>query len=109
MEITQRSADICSGLGDYHRILILYALAERPHSVNELVMRLGLLQPTVSRHLKILRECNVVTAERRGKCVYYTLLDARILEALDLLRAVLTDQMKTQGKVADVAAERPSF
>jgi DNA-binding transcriptional ArsR family regulator len=108
MEITQRHAEMCSGLGDYQRIRMLYALAERSHNVSELAVRLGLTQPTVSRHLKILRECGVVSAERHGKSVHYTTADSRIVEAMDLLRAVLTDQMRNQGKLADTATERPA-
>jgi len=107
MEITQRHAELCSGLGDFHRILILYALAEKAHNVSELVIRLGLSQPTVSRHLKVLRECGAVSAERHGKAVYYQPADARIIEALDLLRAVLTEQISSQGKLASQAKHRP--
>ncbi len=109
MEITQRHAEMCSGLGDFHRILILYALAEKSHNVSELVVRLGLSQPTVSRHLKILRECGAVSAERHGKAVYYRPADPRIIEAMDLLRAVLTDQIRNQGNLASQAKHRPAI
>jgi DNA-binding transcriptional ArsR family regulator len=108
MEITQRQAELCSGLGDFHRLLMLYAIAERPHPVGELASRLNLPQPTVSRHLKILRDCGIVNADRQGKMVYYTLVDPRIMQSLDLLRAVLTDQMRHQGQAASTAAERPT-
>ncbi len=109
MEISQRHAEMCSALGDVHRILILYALAERKHNVSELVARLGLSQPTVSRHLKILRECGVVSSTRQGKAVYYLPADVRIVEAMDLLRAVLTDQSRSQGRIASQAKQRPSI
>ncbi len=109
MEITQRHAEMCSALGDSHRLLILYALAERKHNVSELVMRLGLSQPAVSRHLKILRECGAVSATREGKAVYYAPADARIVEAMDLLRAVLTDQSRSQGQIASRAKRRPAI
>ncbi len=109
MEISQRHAEMCSALGDIHRILILYALAERKHNVSELVTRLGLSQPAVSRHLKILRECGVVSATRQGKAVYYFPADARIVEAMDLLRAVLTDQSRSQGRIARQAKQRPAI
>lgn len=109
MELTQRQADVCNGLADYHRILILYALAERPHNVSELASRLGLTQPAVSRHLKILRECSVVAGVRQGKAVYYAASDPRILQILDLVRAVLTDRMKTEGQIASAATVRPAI
>lgn len=109
MEITQRQADLCNSLADFHRLLIVYAIAEKPCNVSKLVERLGLPQPTISRHLKILRSAGTVVAQREGKAVYYALADTRLLDALDLLRAVLTDQMKQQGNLAEFAAERPSI
>lgn len=109
MEITQLHAEMCSGLGDFNRILILYALAEKPHNVTELAARLALPQPTVSRHLKVLRECGVVSARREGKAVYYMPADPRILQAMDLLRAVLTEQIKSRGDRAGKATYRPSI
>ena len=42
-------------------------------SVNEIVAQMGVSQPTVSHHLKILREAGLVRAERQGKEIYYTL------------------------------------
>ncbi|MCU0511370.1 MAG: metalloregulator ArsR/SmtB family transcription factor [Anaerolineae bacterium] len=109
MEITQRQADVCSGLADIHRILMMYALAERTHNVSELAARLKLSQPAVSRHLKIMRECGLVLSERQGKSVYYTPADVRIVQAMDLLRAVLTERMKQEGQLATQAAERPAI
>lgn len=109
MKITYRHAELCGGLADFHRILILYAVAEKAHNVTELVTRLELSQPAISRHLKILRDCGAVTTRREGKAVYYSLADNRILQALDLLRAVSTDQMKQQGSVADSATNRPTI
>ena len=53
-EINQLHAEICAGLADPKRILILYALHEKPRNVNELVELLDLSQPMVSRHLKVL-------------------------------------------------------
>jgi ArsR family transcriptional regulator len=107
MEITQRHAEMCDALADRCRLLILYALAEKPHNVSELALRLGLIQPTVSRHLRILRESSVVSAQRRGKAVYYAPADPRIIQAMDLLRSVLTDKLRDQGEQASQAAARP--
>lgn len=99
-EIDQMHAQICRALADSHRIVILYTLADEPHYVSELSEALDLPQPTVSRHLKVLRERGMVNAEREGQAVSYSLRDERIIEALDLLRAVLADRLKTQGELA---------
>ena len=97
-EIAQLHAHICSGLADTNRILIIYALAEHSLNVSDLVEKLELSQTTTSRHLKVLRECGIVRAERSGQAVFYTLTDRRVVEALDLLRAILNDQ--TEGRAA---------
>ena len=107
MEISQRHADLCAALGDLNRLLLLYAMADEPRSVTELVSRVNLSQPAVSRHLRIMRESGVVTAERKGKMIYYYPTDRRILEAMDLLRVVLAEYMEQQGKAARAAMVRP--
>ena len=102
-EITQLHANICSGLADPRRILILYALKEKPINVSDLANEVDISQPAASRHLNILRERGMVSAQREGQSVVYTLADERIIQALDLLRAVLADQLKSHGALADSA------
>jgi ArsR family transcriptional regulator len=90
-------AHICEGLGDPKRVLILYFLADGPRNVSELTGMLGVSQPTVSHHLKILRDRGLVRAEREGTSIYYSLSDHRIIEALDLLREMLADLLSRQA------------
>ena len=96
-EITALHADICSALADPRRILILYALNEKPSNVGELASVLGISQPSTSRHLTLLRERGIVAAQRDGQSVVYTLTDGRIIQALDLLRSVLASKLKSQA------------
>ncbi|MEN8172400.1 MAG: metalloregulator ArsR/SmtB family transcription factor [Chloroflexota bacterium] len=107
-EINQLHAQVCSGLADPNRILMLYTLKERPYNVTELSSALDLPQPTVSRHLKILRERGMVISKREGQAVYYFLSDARVIEALDLLRAVLASSLQSQGALAQSAQDNES-
>jgi len=100
-EINKLHAQICSGHADPTRILILYTLREKSYNVSELSEMLELPQPTVSRHLKVLRERRMVIAKREGQAVYYSLGDERIIEALDLLRAVLASSLQDQSELAE--------
>jgi ArsR family transcriptional regulator len=100
-EITELHADMCSGLADPTRILILYALAERPQKVGDLAFLLGISQPAASRHLKILRDRGLVRAERQGPSVEYKLTDLRLIEALDMLRAVLRDRIQHRANLIE--------
>jgi DNA-binding transcriptional ArsR family regulator len=105
-EINQLHAEICAGLADPKRILILYALHEKPRNVNELVELLELNQPMVSRHLKVLRERGMVVTNRLGTTVEYRLVDDRLIQALDLLRLVLANKLMSQAALADTITEQ---
>ena len=99
-EITQLHADICSALADPRRILILYALAEQPRNVSDIAVLVNISQPAASRHLNILRERGMVIAQREGQSVVYQLGDKRTIQALDLLRSILGDNLKSRGQLA---------
>jgi DNA-binding transcriptional ArsR family regulator len=100
-EVTNLHAEICSALAEPSRILILYALSEKNYTVNDLANALGLPQPTTSRHLKILRDRNLVEAVRQGMNVEYHLADHRLIEALDLLRGVMHDRITQRANIVD--------
>ena len=57
------------------RIAIVLQLRESERCVHELVDALGVPQPLVSQHLKILKAAGVVTGERSGREVLYRLAD----------------------------------
>lgn len=99
-EVNLLHASICQALADPKRILILYALSEGPRTVTELTEALDVPQPTVSRHLKVLRERRLVSTEREGTNVRYSLADDRVIGALDTMRAVLVGSLTQQAKLA---------
>ncbi len=101
IEVTQLHAEICGGLADPNRIMILYELSAGSKNVSELCTALNIPQPSVSRHLKILRERGMVTTERRGTVVIYTLADVRLTQALDLLRAVMRDGLSKRAALVE--------
>ncbi len=103
-EITQLEANFCAALSDPNRLLILYALNEKPLNVTELTNELGLSQPTMSRHLKVLRERGLVTAVRTGTVVTYHLSDSRLIQALDLLRNVMRERLTYQANLINEIA-----
>jgi DNA-binding transcriptional ArsR family regulator len=104
-EVGQMHAEICAGLADPSRILILYALADGRQNVTQLAAALHLSQPLVSRHLKVMRERGMVSADRLGTAVEYHLTDYRLIQAMDLLRAVLRDNLAHRAELAGVMAQ----
>jgi ArsR family transcriptional regulator len=100
-EINQMHAHVCQALADPKRILILYALHECPRNVTELTELYGFTQPTVSRHLRFLRERSLVNTERAGNTITYSLADTRVIQALDLMREVMADILSRNAELAE--------
>jgi ArsR family transcriptional regulator len=77
VDLTDRTADasLLKALADPHRLTMLATLARADDEVCvcDFTAALPLEQPTVSHHLKILREAGLVTCERRGTWVSYRL------------------------------------
>jgi len=96
-EINLLHERVCYALGDPKRILILYVLAEKGRYVNEISELLDMPQPTVSRHLRVLRERELVETDRQGPAVFYSLSDQRIIQALDLMRGILTSKIEARA------------
>ncbi|HEX3734518.1 MAG TPA: metalloregulator ArsR/SmtB family transcription factor [Solirubrobacterales bacterium] len=65
--------DVFEVVAERSRRGILDLLMGRPHSVGEIADRTGLSQPNVSRHLRILREADVVQARPQGQRRLYEL------------------------------------
>jgi ArsR family transcriptional regulator len=98
-EIIHLEADFCAALSDPTRIFILYALNERALNVTELTNELGVPQPTISRHLKVLRERGLVYTERQGTVITYHLADQRVVQAMDLLRSAMRDRLTQRANL----------
>lgn len=65
------TSDVFNAVAEPHRRAILALLAGREQTVSAIVDALGLEQPSVSKHLKVLRAVHLVRARRDGRCIYY--------------------------------------
>ncbi len=102
LEVDLLHERVCSALSDTTRIMILYLLAEREMYVNEIAEALDAPQSTISRHLKVLRERKLVNTERQGTAVLYSLMDERIIQALDLMRSIMSEQIQAQAQITQI-------
>jgi len=69
----KRFSKYFKAFGDPSRLKIVTLLASKEMSVNDIAEAIGLSQPTVSRHLAILRDADVVIDRREGQNVFYSL------------------------------------
>ncbi len=89
---TEGSANRLKALADPTRLLLLTLIARYEHlaiTVSDLAKHLGVSQPTVSGHLKVLREAGLVTADKAGAKTFYRLEREPTKAMLNELSALL--------------------
>ncbi len=91
----EAEAALFKAIGDPHRLTILATLSrvDCEVCVCDFTEGLPLNQPTVSHHLRILREAELVTGERRGTWVYYRLAPGTLERLRDALNSIFLDKV----------------
>lgn len=87
-------AELLQTLGDPTRLRILSALESVCVPVSAIVGATQLSQPTVSHHLRILRDRGLVRAERRGQSVYYCISSDALRPVISAVRGLANDLVK---------------
>ena len=72
-------------LANQDRLLILCQLAEQEFNVSQIEQLTGIMQPTLSQQLTILRRAKLVITRREGKQIYYAIQDQRLMRLLQTL------------------------
>jgi ArsR family transcriptional regulator, zinc-responsive transcriptional repressor len=72
------ASELLRALANPYRLAIVLKLRDEEQCVHELVAALGVPQPLVSQHLRVLRSERLVTGRRRGREVAYSLYDDHI-------------------------------
>jgi DNA-binding transcriptional ArsR family regulator len=95
-ELDELVASMCKALNDPKRLLLLYALRYGRYTVTELCELIEAPQSNTSQHLAVLRDRGLVEAERQGNNVVYSLRHPKVIEAIDILRGVMSDELVRQ-------------
>lgn len=74
----EAAGELLKALAAPVRIAIVTELGNGPRCVHEIVDLVGVAQPLVSQHLRVLRGAGVVRGERRGREIAYSLTDEHI-------------------------------
>ena len=98
-------AEVFKALSHPSRLAIIDALAEGERCVAELNESIDADMSTVSRHLSVLRNSGILSSEKRGNQVFYQLRVPCILNFLDCVESVLSEQARAQvACLADAAS-----
>ena len=74
-------------MADSTRVKILFAIKQKPKSVNEIVEIVGATQSAVSHQLSIMRNVNIVETTREGNKIFYSPADNQISKILDIVQS----------------------
>ena len=85
-------ADMFQALGDATRLRILAVLDTVCVPVGTIAELTGLRQPTVSHHLRVLRDRGLVRPERRGPYTYYCVSSEALRATMEAVRLLLADR-----------------
>lgn len=96
----QRHADLCKVLVDPKRLMLLDALRDSKASVSELADRIGMSLANASQHLSVLRHAGLVTPQRVGTTVYYTIAEPQILDACDIVDRIVRGRQRPEPELA---------
>ena len=80
--VAERLADTMFALSAPSRVIIVGCLLDGPRSVSDLTEALGMEQSAVSHQLRLLREHNLVRAEKAGRRRLYALYDEHVATLL---------------------------
>ena len=98
-------ARICRTFSHPKRLEILNLLRDGELPVSHLAEQMGVSLANVSQHLAVLRDKGVVVTRREGVSVYYRVSNPKIIQACDLMREVLFEQLAHSGQLAQIMQE----
>ena len=76
---------LLKALANPDRLLLLCQLTQGEHCVSEMEALVGVLQPTLSQQLGVLRQQGLVTTRREGKQIFYSIASREALAVMQVL------------------------
>jgi TusA-related sulfurtransferase/DNA-binding transcriptional ArsR family regulator len=96
-------AGMCQALANPHRLAIMYALKDGEKCVGDIAAELDISVHNVSQHLRILRQGLLVRPRKEGQTVYYSVTNAKLMEACALIREALLEEHQSEGQSLQAA------
>ncbi len=87
-------AEMCKVFSHAKRLELINSLRDKEMSAGELGERLGLSPANLSQHLTMMKERHILVSRKEGNVVYYRIANPRLIEACDLLREILFEQIR---------------
>ena len=98
-EIYELHANICKIFSNAKRLEIINTLKDKEMSASELIEKIGLSKANLSQHMSVLKLKGVILTRREGINIYYRIANPKILQACQLIREALFEQVREKGKM----------
>ena len=95
--VYERHAEMCKVFSHSTRLMILNVLRDEEMTVAAIADNLGIVMGTISPHLLMMKRQRVLVSRKQGNQVFYRLANPRMLQAFDLIRELLYEQMSQEG------------
>jgi DNA-binding transcriptional ArsR family regulator len=99
-EIFHLHAEFCQVLSNPKRLMIIALLSKKDLCVGDIAKATDTALATISQHLRVLRERNIVNTRKEGQVVVYSLADPDLMKACVMIRRVLLKSMQQRGAIA---------
>ena len=97
----EHHAEMCKVFSNATRLQILSVLRDREMTVATIARELGVALGTVSPHLLMMKQRRVLASRKQGNQVFYRLANRKLLQAFDLMREILYEQMRLEAPLAE--------
>ena len=99
-------AEMCKVFSHPKRLELIDVLRDRETSVGELGQKLAISPANLSQHLAMMRERHILVSRKEGNMVYYRIANPKLLQAFDLLREILFQQLRKDAALVPGRAAR---
>jgi ArsR family transcriptional regulator, arsenate/arsenite/antimonite-responsive transcriptional repressor len=107
VEEIEKAAHILKLLGDKTRLTIMAILKQRECCVCELLEVFDMSQPSISQHLRKLKDAGLVKEDRRGQWIYYSLNPQN--ELYDFIQDILQHIPDQTEKIRKIEENNPAL
>jgi ArsR family transcriptional regulator, virulence genes transcriptional regulator len=99
-QLYELHADVCKIFSHAKRLEIIDSLKDRELSAAELIEKIGLSKANLSQHMSVLKSKGVILTRREGISIFYRISNPKIIQACNLMREILMEQLQEKGKIA---------
>lgn len=93
-KIFQLHADVCKALAHGIRIEVIDILQDEELSYGEIAVKTGVAKSSLSQHLSVMVEKEILTQRKEGLNSYFKLSTPKVAEACRLMREVLIERLE---------------